>query len=130
MPTQVTDANGARKPEDIAKEIIKDAVESLMIELPGTSKLHVETVVRYLNRDKISARGDNWFKKNYDSLVTDCITELVKARCKAINDYLLKKEQDDKSKSFRELIARGTAIPEAYKLVYGENKVEVPAQTK
>lgn len=119
MNTPVVDNNGARKPEAIAKEIMKEVVESLLIELPGTSKSSVETIVRYLNRDKISARGETWFTKNYPTLVTDAVTELVKARCKAITDYLAKKEQDDKSKSFRELVARGTAIPDAYKAVYG-----------
>lgn len=108
-----------KSPEVMANEIINAAVESLEIELPGTSKPQVETIVRYLNRDKISARGETWFNKNYPTLVTDAVTELVKARCKAITDYLAKKEQDDKSKSFRELVARGTAIPDAYKAVYG-----------
>lgn len=116
--TAVSNANGARKPEDITKEIMDAMNQSLMIELPGTSKPAVETIVRYLNRDKISARGETWFTKNYPTLVTDAMTELVKARCKAINDYLLKKEQDDKSKSFRELVARGVQIPDAYKQVY------------
>lgn len=117
--TQVSNENGARKPEDITKEIMKELETPIMIELPGTNKPSVETIVRYLNRDKISARGENWFKKNYVALVADAVTELVKARCKAITDYLAKKEQDDKSKSFRELVARGTAIPDAYKAVYG-----------
>jgi len=120
MPvTQVSNENGARKPETIAAEIMKEMETSLMIELPGTSKPRVETIVRYLNRDKISARGETWFKKNYDSLVTDCLTELVKAREKAITDYLKKKEENDKGESFRQLIARGVQIPEAYKQVYG-----------
>lgn len=121
MPTVTLEKNdGTQKnATEITKEIMKELETSLMIELPGTTKPRLETVVRYLNRDKVSARGETWFKKSYDSLVTDCITDLVKAREKAIVDYLAKKEQDDKDKSFRELIARGTAVPEAYKAIYG-----------
>lgn len=108
-----------KTPEQLASEIVKDAVESLMIELPGTSKPRVETIVRYLNRDKISARGETWFKKNYDSLTTDCITELVDNREKAITSYLFKKEMTDKNIAFTDLLARGTPLEEASMQVYG-----------
>jgi predicted nucleotide-binding protein (sugar kinase/HSP70/actin superfamily) len=120
MPVELTKNDGTQKnAAEITATIMKEMEQSIMIELPGTTKPRLETVVRYLNRDKISARGDTWFKKNYDRLVTDCMIDLVKAREKAITDYLNKKEKDDKAESFRQLIARGTGVPEAYKAIYG-----------
>jgi hypothetical protein len=116
----LTTDKGTQTPEQLAAEITKDMNTPMLIELPGTQRDALVTVVRYLNRDAIMARGENWFKKNQESLTSDCISDLVKARAKAITDYLAKKEQSDKDESFRKLIARGTAIPEAYKLVYGE----------
>lgn len=106
-------------PQQMAKEIIEDATESKMIEISGTSFQRLETVVRYLNREKIAARGDNWFKKNFESLVTDAVETLVQAREKAITDYMNKKELQDKDELFRALLSRGTAIEVAYKDAYG-----------
>lgn len=111
--------NGPKTPEQMAKDIIDAANESKMVEISGTCFQRLETVVRYLNREKIAARGDNWFKKNYDSLVTDTVETLVTAREKAINDYMDKKEQSAKDDLFRLLMAKGTAIEVAYKDAYG-----------
>jgi len=119
MALITTDGKGTQTPEQVASEIVKEMNTPMLVELPGTGRDSLVTVVRYLNRDAIMARGENWFKKNQESLTSDCIADLVKARAKAITDYLAKKEQSDKDESFRKLIARGTAIPEAYKLVYG-----------
>jgi hypothetical protein len=105
-------------PEQLAKEIIADAVESKMIEISGTAFQKLETVVCYLNRDKIAARSQAWYKKNFDMLVTDAVETLVSAREKAINDYMNKKETQAKDELFREKVARGLAPAEAYKEVY------------
>jgi hypothetical protein len=116
----LTQENGdVKTPDQLAKEIVNSAIESKMIEISGTSFQRLETITRYLNRDKISARGENWFKKNFDSLVTDAVETLVIAREKAINDYMDKKELQAKDELFRTLLARGTAIEVAYKDAYG-----------
>src|SRR5258706_7787095 len=104
-----------KTPETIAKEMINDAVESQMVEIAGTTAQKLATVVRYLNRDKISARGENWFRKNSDSLTTDAIETLVTAREKAITDYQNKKEVQAKDELFRTLCARGVDKNTAYK---------------
>jgi hypothetical protein len=121
MANMTTD-NGTRTPEQMAAEITRDMNTPWLIELPGTQRDSLATIVRYLNRDAIMARGEGWYKKNQQSLTCDTIADLVKARAKAITDYLAKKEQMDQDTTFRKLVARGTAIPEAYKLVYGEPK--------
>lgn len=102
-----------KTPEQLAKDIVSNAVESVMIEMSGTASQKLETVVRYLNRDKISARGENWFRKNHDSLVTDAIEELVNARSKAINKYQDKKENDGKRELFLMLLTKGIAFKDA-----------------
>jgi len=120
MALITTDAKGTQTPDEVAAAIVKEMSTPMLIELPGTQRDALLMVVRYLNRDAIMARSESWFKKNQESLTTDCISDLVKARAKAITDYLAKKEQSDKDESFRKLIARGIAIPQAYKDVYGE----------
>ena len=106
-------------PEQLAHNIVSQATESKMIEISGTSFQKLETVVRYLNRDKISARGDGWFKRQFDTLVSDAVESLVTAREKAIVDYQNKKELQDKDELFRTLIARGNDIAVSYKDAYG-----------
>jgi hypothetical protein len=107
-----------KTPEQIAKEIINDAVEDKLVSISGTAFQKLETVVRYLNRDKIQARGQAWFDKNVDMLTTDAMETLINAREKAIVDYLAKKELNDKDEAFRTLVARGINVQEAYKKVY------------
>lgn len=105
-------------PEQQAKEIVNAATEEKLIAVAGTTFQKLETVVRYLNRDKIMGKGNAWFTKNFDYLVSEAMDTLITAREKAITDYLKKKEQSDKDKSFREFVARGMAVPDAYKQVY------------
>jgi hypothetical protein len=107
-----------KTPEQIAKEIINDAVEDKLVSVSGTAFQKLETVVRYLNRDKIQARGQVWFDRNVDMLTTDAMETLINAREKAIVDYLAKKELNDKDEAFRTLVARGINVQEAYKKVY------------
>lgn len=104
--------------EAIAKEIINDAVEDKLVSISGTAFQKLETVVRYLNRDKIQARGVVWFERNVESLTTDALETLINAREKAIVDYLAKKELNDKDEAFRTLVARGINVQEAYKKIY------------
>lgn len=112
----MAELNG-KTPETIAAEIMKN-MEDQVITVSGSTNLKLEVVVRYLNRDKISARGENWFKKNHDSLVTDAVETLVSAREKAITDYQNKKEVQAKDELFRTLVARGINKDQAYKEAY------------
>lgn len=116
----VTTDNGTKSPKEMAAEIIQAAVEDKLVQVSGTTFQKLETVVRYLNRDKIQARGETWFKKQFDSLCSDAIETLINAREKAITDYLNKKELQEKDESFRELVARGVKPEDAYKQVYGK----------
>src|SRR5437773_4014216 len=100
MATMTTD-NGTKTPQEMAKEIVQTATEDKMVIVQGTTFQKLETVVRYLNREKISARGDVWFRKNFDALVTDTVDSLITAREKSILDYLSKKEQAEKDEAYR-----------------------------
>jgi len=117
VPSNGATLNG-KTPAQIAHDIVTDAVESVMVEISGTASQRLETVVRYLNRDKISARGETWFRKNHDSLTTDAIETLVTAREKAITDYQNKKELMAKDELFRTLVARGIPVAQAEKEAY------------
>ncbi len=118
MATMVTD-NGAKTPEQMAKDIVKAAVDNKLLEVSGTTFQKLETVVRYLNRDKIQGRSEAWFKKEFESLCSQTVELLISTREEQIVKYLAKKEQDEKSEAFRMLIARGLTVPDAYKAIYG-----------
>jgi hypothetical protein len=120
----MTTEKGTQTPEQLAKTIVQDIEPPVMIELPGTVREDIRKVVQYLNREVIAVRSESWFKKEYNSLVTEMITKLVKDRSKAITDYLAKKEENDKNDSFRKLIVRGISVPDAYKDIYGTPVVE------
>ena len=110
---------GGKTAQEITKEVMA-STEDTMLTISGLANTKLETVVRYLNREKISARGDAWFRRNHDNLVTDAVEQLISAREKAITSYLDKKELQEKDEAFRELVARGTVANEAYKQVFGK----------
>lgn len=124
MATMTTD-NGTKTPTEMAKDIVQAAVEDKLVQVSGTTFQKLEIVVRYLNRQKIAARGDSWFQKNFDNLAQDAVDTLIIARAKAINDQLNKAELADKDNSFRELIARGIEFSVAYTQVYGAEAYKV-----
>lgn len=104
-----------KTPEQLAAEaLLKDQ----LVTVSGTAYQKLETIVRYLNRNKIQARGENWFNKNADILFQDGMEKLIEAREKAIVDQLKKQEQAEKDEAFRGLVARGITITEAYAKVY------------
>lgn len=107
-----------KTPEQMAASIIEDAVKPALLEISGTANQKLDIVVRYLNRDKIQARGENWFEKNKTALTSSAMETLIEAREKAITDYLNKKEQTSKDELFRDLVARGVKVEEAYKAAY------------
>lgn len=118
MPETKPATMNGKTAEEMAKEIINAATADVEVSISGTNAQKLETVVRYLNREKISARGDNWFKKNHELLVTDALETLITAREKAITEYLNKKELQAKDEAFRDLVARGVSKDEAYKQAY------------
>jgi hypothetical protein len=101
-------------PEQMAKDIVTE-LEDKLVSVSGLTFQKLTAITRYLNRDKISGRSEAWFTKNFDSLVTDAITEIVEARHKQLVKYLASKENADKRGAFVELLARGVAFKDAVK---------------
>lgn len=110
---------GGKTAQELTKEVMA-AVEDQAVIITASTFSKLDTVTRYLNRERISAKGEGWFKRNYDNLVADTVEVLITGREKQILSYLDKKELQDKDESFRELLARGTEIAVAYKQCYGE----------
>lgn len=102
-----------KTPEVMANEIINAAVIDKAATISGTSFQKLETITRYDNRDKINAKGENWYTKNSERLITDSLETLITNRAKALKAYVDKKDNDDKRKSFLDLVARGLEYKEA-----------------
>lgn len=111
--------NQNKTPQEMAKEIVKAAVEDKELTISGTTFQKLETVVKYLNRDKIQARSVAWFNSNFDRLVTDAVTLLIETREEQILKYLKKKEQDEKTSAMLDMVARGISAQDAYKACFG-----------
>jgi len=102
----MADMNG-KSPAVMANDIIKAAVTDHEVSISGTTFQKLMKIVRYDNRDKIQGKGETWFTKNEDRLTEESLDTLIVNREKALTKYLDKKDNDDKRKSFLELIARG-----------------------
>ena len=113
MALITTEKNGTQTPEQMAKDIVKAATEDKLVEISGTAFQRLDTITRYDNRDKIQGKGENWFIKNHQRLVTDSLDTLIRNRDKALRMYLEKKDNDDRRESFLDLVARGMSYKEA-----------------
>lgn len=112
VPAPTNTEVGGKTAEELLKEA-KAELEDKMVEISGLSFQKLTTITRYLNRDKISGRSEAWFTKNFDSLTTESLTEIITARYKALTKQLAAKENADKRGAFVELLSRGVAFKEA-----------------
>jgi hypothetical protein len=108
----MADMNG-KSPAVMANDIIKAATEDKSVDISGTTYQKLEKIVRYDNRDKIQGKGETWFVKNQTRLTEESLDTLISNREKALTKYLDKKDNDDKRKSFLDLIARGVDYKKA-----------------
>ena len=121
MATLTQNKNGAevqQTPEELAHEIMTDAVKSEVVEITGTSFQKLEKITKYANRDLIQMRGENYYKKNSDLFRREVLQKLIEDKADAISNYLDKKEQDAKQKLFLKLVASGMSKEEAAKQVF------------
>jgi|SRR5215831_7029806 len=116
----MAELNG-KTPEQIAKDVIEQATKDVKVSISGTSAQKLEVIVKYLNRDTILTRGENYFKKSVEALTTNALEELIEARHKAIVSYLAKREQEELDKTFHMLRKRGMSVQDAYAAVYKSN---------
>jgi hypothetical protein len=107
-----------KTPEQLATEIVKDAVESQMIEIDGVSSQHLDVLARYENRDTIQVRGEKFWTKNRDRLREETIVNLVNGRHKGLVKYLDKREQDAANSYFQKLVKGGMAKDEAFTIAF------------
>lgn len=101
-----------RTPEEMASEIIADAVENQVIEIDGVRFQELEKLARYDNRDSLKAD----FEKNKDRLMKDSVEKLIADKFKAIEKYQTKREQDKRMQYFLLLRAKGMNLEEAERI--------------
>lgn len=116
----MTTLNG-KTPEQMASEIVKDAVTSAMVEIDGVTSQHLDILARYDNRDTIQVRGERFWIKNQDRLREETLVELINNKHKGLVKYLDKREQDANNTYFQKLVAGGMDKEQAYKLAFNGN---------
>lgn len=104
-----------RTPEELASEIVTEAIEPQMLEIDGVRSQELDSLARYISRDAIQVKGETWFNKNRDRLRQEAVEKLIHDKFDAIMKYMTKKEQDAKMQYFLLLRAKGMSLEQAEK---------------
>jgi hypothetical protein len=107
-----------KTPEQIATEIVKDAVQSSILEIDGVTSQHLDTLARKENKDAIETRGERFWQKNRDRFRQECVAELINKKHEALVKYIGKREQEMNLKYYNSLIEHGMQPNEAHKLAF------------
>jgi len=126
----LTTDNGSKTPEQLAKEIVKDAVISALVEIDGVTSQHLDTLARKENKDSIEARGEKFWQKNRDRFRQECVVDMINNKYDALIKYLNKREEEMNLKYYKSLISHGMTANEAHKLAFNGRDSETPAEVK
>lgn len=124
MATLTTDT-GSKTPEQLAKEIVKDAVTSSLLEIDGVCSQNLDVLVRKSHRDEIDARGENHWKKNRDRFRQEFVVDMINNSHKQLIKYINKREEEMNLKYYKSLISHGMTANEAHKLAFNGKDVVV-----
>jgi sulfur relay (sulfurtransferase) DsrC/TusE family protein len=121
--TKMATLNG-QTPQQIAKEIVKDAVTPSLIEIDGVTSQHLDILVRKDHRDEIDTRGENFWRKNRDRVRQEYLTEMINGAHKQLIKYLEKREKEMNLKYYESLIKGGMSANDAHKLAFNGKETE------
>jgi len=121
----LTTDNGSKTPEQLAKEIVKDAVTTALVEVDGVCSQHLDTLARKENKDSIEARGEKFWLKNRDRFRQETVVDLINGKFDALVKYLDKREREMNQKYYDSLIGHGMQPNEAHKLAFNNDKQAV-----
>lgn len=107
-----------KTPEQMASEIVKDAVTPSLIELDGVCSQNLDSLVRKSHRDEIDARGENFWLKNRDRFRQEFIVDMINGQHKQLLKYLEKRAKEMNLKYYESLIKHGMSANEAHKLAF------------
>lgn len=117
MAKLVDDAGVEQTPEEIAAEALKDV--EMIVTFNQNIDSDLDLCARNLNKNTlVNARNpEKLWNDNRETWRNDAIVELIKAKAKAISDYLDKQELDEKKTTqyVAYLLSTGMSYTEARK---------------
>jgi len=102
-----------QSPEEISKEIITKAVESILVDIDGVRGQDLDELIRYKFSKKVYAKGERWFQKNLDNLRSEYLESVIEAQIKQRRKLDEKQQDNDNLEYFKLLVSRGMAHAEA-----------------
>jgi hypothetical protein len=126
MPT-LEKADGTMKSvEDLTDELM-ESLEEKSVTISGRAFDDLEVITRYNNRDTIQVRGDKWFDKNHDALVSDVLTQMLTDKARNLSKYLEERRISKAWDLVRDLVSHGVPQNDAISRAFPDG---VPAPKK
>ena len=118
-------------PEQIAKNIVSEAVAPQLIEIDGVTSQHLDKLARKANLTAIEALGERHWNKNRDRFRAEVVSNFINSAFKQMVKQIEKREQEMSLTYYNALIRQGMQPNEAHKLAFGNGAtVEVVNETK
>lgn len=104
--------------EQIAADVVKDAVENKLMEISAQTHQRLEKIARYQNRTTIFNRGERAWKENGEVWTVKALEYIVESRFDQLQKQMEKAEKDAANEYFQLLVSRGMPVAEAFKQAF------------
>ena len=102
-----------KTPVEIAKEIISEAIDPIMVEIDGVRGQELEELIRYKFSKKIYSKGEKWFERNLDALRQEFLESIIKGLYKTRKKADEEQEKKDVLEYYQLLQSKGMPAQEA-----------------
>lgn len=105
-----------KTPEQMAKEIVQDAVKECLITVDGVTEQKIDDILKYRHAKDIYVKGQLWFQNNIDDLRREYVQDVVRANHVQRQKADAKAAQDEKLKYYTMLVSRGVEKAKALEM--------------
>lgn len=98
-----------KTPQVIAKDIVKAAFESTMVELSGVRGQELDKIIRYKHSRELYSKGEKHYEKMRDQWRSEFVERVIESTFTQQEKVIAKADLDAKVTYFNLLVSRGTA---------------------
>jgi hypothetical protein len=94
-------------PEEMAADIVKAAVEPIVVEIDGVRGQELDELIRYRKAKHIYSKGEKWFQNNLEEFRKELLETIISAQFVQRKKMDEKQEKTDALEYFQLLVSRG-----------------------
>jgi cellulose biosynthesis protein BcsQ len=105
-----------KKPEQITAEIVKAAVENIVVEIDGVRGQELDELIRYKNARLIYSKGERYFQTHKEEMRKEFLESVIEAQFRQRKKLDEAVEKKEKLEYFQLLVSRGVGKVQALEM--------------